>query len=177
MAYLYVTVWEDLESIRAFAGERWQEAVITPAEKHLLKGALIGHYEVLPTPNEIPGLRWRLRRLPAAAGAVGPGLSAVGRVGAVGLRLLCLKRLEEVMNPGRPVRRVQRYGAPWRPRLDGRSPVLAGSCPYPGPTSHRGWDERTILTTFLDYVRATVHAKCEDLAEPTPATPRCPPPR
>ncbi|HKO84396.1 MAG TPA: DUF664 domain-containing protein, partial [Actinomycetota bacterium] len=28
-----------------------------------------------------------------------------------------------------------------------------------------GWDERTILTTFLDYVRATVHAKCEDLAE------------
>jgi hypothetical protein len=28
--YLYVTVWEDVESIRAFAGERWQEAVITP---------------------------------------------------------------------------------------------------------------------------------------------------
>ena len=28
-----------------------------------------------------------------------------------------------------------------------------------------GWDERTVLTTFLDYVRATVHAKCEDLAE------------
>ncbi len=28
-----------------------------------------------------------------------------------------------------------------------------------------GWDERTILTTFLDYVRATVHAKCERLAE------------
>jgi heme-degrading monooxygenase HmoA len=51
MEYLYVTVWEDVESIRAFAGERWQEAVITPAEKHLLKGAWIGHYEVLPTPN------------------------------------------------------------------------------------------------------------------------------
>jgi uncharacterized damage-inducible protein DinB len=28
-----------------------------------------------------------------------------------------------------------------------------------------GWDERTILTTFLDYARATVHAKCEHLAE------------
>jgi uncharacterized damage-inducible protein DinB len=27
------------------------------------------------------------------------------------------------------------------------------------------WDERTILTTFLDYVRATVHGKCEHLAE------------
>jgi hypothetical protein len=27
------------------------------------------------------------------------------------------------------------------------------------------WDERTILTAFLDHVRATVHAKCEHLAE------------
>ena len=25
--YLYVTVWDNVESIRAFAGERWQEAV------------------------------------------------------------------------------------------------------------------------------------------------------
>jgi hypothetical protein len=24
--YLFITVWEDVESIRAFAGERWQEA-------------------------------------------------------------------------------------------------------------------------------------------------------
>ena len=28
-----------------------------------------------------------------------------------------------------------------------------------------GWDERTILTAFLDYVRATVHAKCEHLVD------------
>jgi hypothetical protein len=27
------------------------------------------------------------------------------------------------------------------------------------------WDEHTILAVFLDYVRATVHAKCEHLAE------------
>jgi heme-degrading monooxygenase HmoA len=46
--YLYVTVWDDVESIRAFAGERWQEAVITPDEEHLLKDTWIGHYEVLP---------------------------------------------------------------------------------------------------------------------------------
>ena len=45
---LYVTVWEDAESIRAFAGERWQEAVITPDEEHLLKDTWIGHYEALP---------------------------------------------------------------------------------------------------------------------------------
>ena len=49
--YVYVTVWEDVESIRAFAGERWQEAVITPDEEHLLEDTWIGHYEVLPTPD------------------------------------------------------------------------------------------------------------------------------
>ncbi|MEV4473549.1 DinB family protein [Nonomuraea sp. NPDC049504] len=27
------------------------------------------------------------------------------------------------------------------------------------------WDERATLTTYLDYARATVHAKCEGLAE------------
>jgi heme-degrading monooxygenase HmoA len=47
--YLYVTVWQDVESIRAFAGERWQEAVIAPDEEHLLKDTWIGHYEALPT--------------------------------------------------------------------------------------------------------------------------------
>ena len=45
--YVYVTVWEDVESIRAFAGERWQEAVIAPDEEHLLEATWIGHYEVL----------------------------------------------------------------------------------------------------------------------------------
>ena len=53
--YLYVTVWEDVESIRAFAGERWQEAVITPDEEHLLEDAWIGHYEALPAPGSGPG--------------------------------------------------------------------------------------------------------------------------
>jgi heme-degrading monooxygenase HmoA len=47
--FVYITVWEDAESIRAFAGERWQEAVITPDEEHLLKDTWIGHYEVLET--------------------------------------------------------------------------------------------------------------------------------
>jgi heme-degrading monooxygenase HmoA len=47
--YLYVTVWNDVESIRAFAGEQWQEAVITPDEEHLLKATWIGHYEAIPT--------------------------------------------------------------------------------------------------------------------------------
>ena len=47
--YLYVTVWEDIESIRAFAGERWQEAVIAPDEEHLLKATWIEHYEAIET--------------------------------------------------------------------------------------------------------------------------------
>jgi heme-degrading monooxygenase HmoA len=45
--FVYVTVWEDVESIRAFAGDRWQEAVIAPEEEHLLRDTWIGHYEVL----------------------------------------------------------------------------------------------------------------------------------
>ena len=49
--YLFVTVWEDVESIRAFAGERWEEAVITPEEAHLLKDTWIGHYEALEIPD------------------------------------------------------------------------------------------------------------------------------
>jgi antibiotic biosynthesis monooxygenase (ABM) superfamily enzyme len=46
--FVYVTVWQDVESIRTFAGEHWQEAVITPDEEHLLQETWIGHYEVLP---------------------------------------------------------------------------------------------------------------------------------
>jgi len=46
--FVYVTVWKDVDSIRAFAGDRWQEAVITPDEQHLLKDTWIGHYDVLP---------------------------------------------------------------------------------------------------------------------------------
>jgi len=49
--FLYVTVWEDVESVRAFAGKRWQEAVITPDEEHLLAATWIGHYEVFPGPE------------------------------------------------------------------------------------------------------------------------------
>jgi heme-degrading monooxygenase HmoA len=45
--YVYVTMWQDVESVRAFAGERWQEAVITPEEEHLLSDTWIAHYDVL----------------------------------------------------------------------------------------------------------------------------------
>jgi heme-degrading monooxygenase HmoA len=47
--FVYVTVWEDEESIRAFTGESWQEAVITPEEEDLLKETWIKHYDVIQT--------------------------------------------------------------------------------------------------------------------------------
>jgi heme-degrading monooxygenase HmoA len=47
--FVYVTVWEDEESIRAFAGESWQEAVITPEEEDLLMETCIKHYDVIQT--------------------------------------------------------------------------------------------------------------------------------
>ena len=45
--YLFITVWEDVESIQAFAGDRWQQAVIAPDEEHLLKDTWIQHYDAL----------------------------------------------------------------------------------------------------------------------------------
>ena len=52
--FVYVTIWEDAESIRAFAGERWQEAVIAPergapAQRHLDR-ALRGYGDSLTGP-------------------------------------------------------------------------------------------------------------------------------
>ena len=55
--YAYVTVWEDVESIRAFAGERWQEAVITPDEEHLRRDTWISHYG-LPDAPAPAASRW-----------------------------------------------------------------------------------------------------------------------
>jgi hypothetical protein len=46
--FAYVTVRQDVELIRVFAGERWRDAVIAPDEEHLLKDTWIAHYEVLP---------------------------------------------------------------------------------------------------------------------------------
>ena len=49
--YLYVTVWENVESIQAFAGEHWQDAVVTEDEEHLLKSVWIRHYDGIATPG------------------------------------------------------------------------------------------------------------------------------
>jgi DNA-binding response OmpR family regulator/heme-degrading monooxygenase HmoA len=43
--FLVTTVWKDLDSLKEFAGDRWFEAVIGPAERKTLRRAYVHHYE------------------------------------------------------------------------------------------------------------------------------------
>ena len=45
--FLMTTVWQDLDALKGFAGEHWQNAVIDPDEAHLLKETFVHHYEAL----------------------------------------------------------------------------------------------------------------------------------
>lgn len=45
--FIYVTVWQDVDSIRAFAGEHWEEAVIAADAEDFLSGTWIGHFEAI----------------------------------------------------------------------------------------------------------------------------------
>lgn len=43
--FLMITEWRDLESLKAFAGEDWQEAYIAPSEAPMIESAVVHHYE------------------------------------------------------------------------------------------------------------------------------------
>lgn len=43
--FVIVSVWRDLESLKAFAGETWQEAIILPGEAVLLSSASVRHFD------------------------------------------------------------------------------------------------------------------------------------
>ena len=43
--FTFVSVWRDLESLRGFAGEHWQEATILPGEADLLETVRVEHYD------------------------------------------------------------------------------------------------------------------------------------
>lgn len=43
--FLMLTVWKDLESLKAFAGDRWQVARILEEERPLLKETRVDHYQ------------------------------------------------------------------------------------------------------------------------------------
>ena len=47
--FLMVTVWQDLDALKGFAGENWQNAVIDPDEVDLLTETFVYHYEDAPT--------------------------------------------------------------------------------------------------------------------------------
>lgn len=42
-------LWKDLDAIRGFAGEAWDEARIEPQEAHLIEATSLEHYELLGT--------------------------------------------------------------------------------------------------------------------------------
>jgi len=43
--FVLVSVWVDLASLRAFAGEQWQQAIIAPGEADLIERVRVEHYE------------------------------------------------------------------------------------------------------------------------------------
>ena len=43
--FLMVTVWRDLDALKGFAGEQWQNPVIDPEAAHLLKETFVDHYD------------------------------------------------------------------------------------------------------------------------------------
>src|SRR5258706_11782836 len=43
--FVVVPLWSDVESLRAFAGEQWQQAIIVPGEADLLEQVRVEHYD------------------------------------------------------------------------------------------------------------------------------------
>ena len=43
--FVVVSVWRDLEHLKAFTGDRWREATILPGEADLLEAASVAHYD------------------------------------------------------------------------------------------------------------------------------------
>ena len=40
-----VTVWQEVNAVKGFAGEQWQNPVIDPDEVHWLKETFVYHYQ------------------------------------------------------------------------------------------------------------------------------------
>ena len=45
--FLMTSVWQDLDTLKGFAGDHWKNAVIDPGKAHLLKETLVYHYEAV----------------------------------------------------------------------------------------------------------------------------------
>ncbi|MCG8330742.1 MAG: antibiotic biosynthesis monooxygenase [Chitinophagales bacterium] len=42
--FMMTSFWKDINAIKKFSGEQWQNAVIDEREKHLVKSAAMEHY-------------------------------------------------------------------------------------------------------------------------------------
>jgi len=50
--FAVVTVWRDLEALRAFAGPDWREEAVVPQDElPLLEGTVLHHYEIAHSPS------------------------------------------------------------------------------------------------------------------------------
>ena len=49
--FLVISTWKDLDALKGFTGEKWQEPVIDPKEEHLLAETFLHHYFVLEKPG------------------------------------------------------------------------------------------------------------------------------
>jgi heme-degrading monooxygenase HmoA len=49
--FVMIMVWQDIDSLRLFAGAEWENAVIDPDEGHLIKETFVHHYEVAVLPE------------------------------------------------------------------------------------------------------------------------------
>lgn len=43
--YMMTTIWQDLDALKAFAGENWQNPYIDPDEADLIRDVVVHHYE------------------------------------------------------------------------------------------------------------------------------------
>jgi transposase/quinol monooxygenase YgiN len=43
--FVFVSIWKDLDSVRVFVGERWQEALIVPGEADLVEEVAVQHFD------------------------------------------------------------------------------------------------------------------------------------
>ena len=48
--FVMITIWRDLESLRSFAGDDWEQAVIPEDERPILAQTFIQHYESFDRP-------------------------------------------------------------------------------------------------------------------------------
>ena len=45
--FVLVSVWRDLDSLKAFTGEAWQQPVVLHRDAHVLEKTWVEHFEVL----------------------------------------------------------------------------------------------------------------------------------